>query len=302
MDAQAPLHGYPRPGYFHAASLGLLIFLPTALFMIALSFMTFLFYRVPALVWLVICVMLGLSLMFMVVRPARDGPKYWFNLGVVCFMAVCVGTTAGFLNYERNMDKYFAYQGQRAYDNVGPTEPALQHLDAGKIVFTTDAVVDVQNVYVSEAAKSYCVAPIVREDAAGKQSVQFWAAGLDCCQPGSNFTCDDAADSTAHAGLVYLDGLSYPEYDMGKFRDAAKATMDAKGLNGARPQDALFVKWVKDVDMAHQDYWYTAANFVVMGLCVFAIFATVVGFTIHFSARRVPAKSKIEARSYGGAR
>lgn len=296
MDAQVPLAGHAaRPGgYFHMVSLGLLVFLPASLFMASLCFMTFLFKEIPSLVWVIISMCLGLSLLLMVVRQ-----KYWFNLGVVCFVAVVVGTGAGLWNYQKNMDKYWAYQGQRTYTDVPPTKPALQHLDAGKIVFTADSVIDEKRTSTLVSGRTYCVAPIVKRGAAGTQSLQYWAAGEDCCVRGSNFTCDDAADPAAHAGLVYLDDFALPDYDMGKFRAAAKAIIDARGLSGAKPEDAIFVRWVKDADAAHREYWFVATNFAIMGICVYTVFAVLAGFGIHFTSRRAPPKSKMEAR-YGG--
>lgn len=296
MDAQVPLAGHSaRPGgYFHMVSLGLLVFLPASLFMASLCFMTFLFKEIPSLVWLSVSMCLGLSLLLMVVRQ-----KYWFNLGVVCFMAVIVGTAAGLWNYQKNMDKYWAYQGQRTYTDVSPWSPALQRLDAGKIVFTADSVIDETRTSTLTRDRTYCVAPIVAKGAAGTQSLQYWAAGVDCCVQHSNFTCDDAADRTAHAGLVYLNDFAIPDYDMDKFRVAAKAIIEAQGLKGAKPDDAIFVMWVKDADAAHREHWYVATNFAIIGICVYTVFAVFAGFGIHFTSRRVPQKSKMEAR-YGG--
>jgi len=296
MDAKDPLAGHSaRPGgYFHVVSLGLLIFLPASLFMGSLCFMTFLFKEIPSLVWLSISMCLGLSLLLMVVRQ-----KYWFNLGVVCFMAILVGTAAGLWNYQKNMDKYWAYQGQRTYTGVPSTAPAVQRLDAGKIVFTSDSVINNKLTSTLVSGRTYCVAPIVTRGATGTQSLQYWAAGADCCEKGKNFTCDDAADPTAHAGLVYLDDFALPDYDMDKIRAAAKAIIEAQGLSGAKPEDAIFVRWVKDADAAHREYWMVATNFAIVGICVYTVFAVIAGFSIHFTSRRAPPKSKMEAR-YGG--
>lgn len=60
---------------------------------------------------------------------------------------------------------------------------------------------------LAQDGSTYCVAPIV--DAA-TSSVQFFAAGIDCCSRG-NFECDDAWDEKAHAGLV-LRHAWHPQY------------------------------------------------------------------------------------------
>lgn len=302
MDAQVPLIGGQRPGYFHTVSLGLLIFLPATFFVIVIGFMTFLFQKVPALVWIVICLCLALSMMFMVLRQQREGPKYWFNLGLVCATAVIAGTVAGLWNYNKSMNKYWAYEGQRTYQNVAAAEPALQHLDAGKLVFIKNTMLDQSKSFAWMSGSAYCVAPVVAKGPSmGQHSVQYWAAGTDCCDKGSKFSCDDAADPNAHAGLVYLDDVLLPDYDLGKFRQAAAAALAAQtDLQGTSPEDALFVRWVKDVDAAQRDYWYYAASFVIIAVCFHTLFSVLVGFIIHFTSRRSIAKSKMEARSFGG--
>merc|ERR1719168_484085 len=103
--------------------------------------------------------------------------------------------------------------------NVMPEEPALSHLDAGKITFSKDARVDFEVVTGLADGQRYCVAPIVGKSP--MTTVQYWAAGVDCCSQDGNFTCHDVGSKTAHAGLVYLD-YGPRRGDLEKFRRAAR--------------------------------------------------------------------------------
>ena len=98
-----------RPISYHVRSLSLLIFLPFLMFtsLVALSSFTF---RIPGLTWGLAMVYLAICLLFMVVRQSRDGPRFWFHAGGLCFMATALGCTCGLWNYSRNTYKYWAYE------------------------------------------------------------------------------------------------------------------------------------------------------------------------------------------------
>eukprot|EP00438_Fugacium_kawagutii_P025670 Skav205815 [mRNA] locus=scaffold307:430550:432604:+ [translate_table: standard] len=105
---------------------------------------------------------------------------------------------------------------------------------------------------------TYCVAPIV--DAA-TSSVQFFAAGIDCCSRGK-FECDDAWDEKAHAGLV-LRHAWHPQYAL-----AVKQAAAAFGLTTAK--NPLFVQWVVDPEKVEMNYWMLG-NGILVGSCLISL-------------------------------
>lgn len=274
-------------------SLGLLVFLPTTIFTVIMLFVTFFFHSLQPLVWVVVTLCVGLSVMFMVVRHSRDGPKYWFNLGALCFIAAVCGTFIGLWNYQRNMLVFYAYDGQRQYNNVLPGDPALQHLDAGQLYFSPDAHVDMTYVQThTSAGVTYCVAPVVGQ--ASQDYVEYWAAGENCCT-GGHFTCGEASNSQIHAGLVYLDDESLPDNNRAKFKKAADK---AQSVGVLASKDAFFVQWADPVQ-AKRQYWNYGVGYMAVSLIVYLVISVVVGLAVHFF--RSPFRSnkdKLTARGF----
>jgi len=197
------------------------------------------------------------------------------------------------MNYERGMSKYYAYEGQREYVNVVPNELALSHLDAGKITFSSDAHLDFQHSATFRDGDIYCIVPIVGN--AAVTQIQYWAAGTNCCEHNRNFTCDDAANSKAREGLVYLDvGVFANDADVVGFRKAVKEATAAFGLKSSN--DALFVRWVVNSDEAQRGYWNSSVGFIVGSTLIYLVISLVIGATIHFGSR--PPKNKQPPKNY----
>lgn len=291
-----------RPIYFHTMSLGLLIFLPIACFTMLAVFITLLFHRLAILCWIFVVLSVGMSIMFMVVRQSREGPKYWFNLGAVCFVATCFGFALGLWNYHRNMIIYWAYDGQREYSNVLPTTPAVQYLDAGQMSFSAGTVLDLDRVityHTGTGGATYCLAPVVSgpaQSSSRQQTViEFWAAGLNCCEV-NNFHCGPLE---ARGGLVHLSDPSLPDNHLTDFRQAALVGSAAHGLTSS--EDALFLQWTPDPAQAQATYYRSGITVMASGIVIYSVISVVAGFMLHF-IRRLPSRSvmkdKLTARAY----
>ena len=93
-----------------------------------------------------------------------------------------------------------------------------------------------------------CVAPLVTSR---RSSVQFWAAGQDCCPKEGAFDCYDARHG-AREGLVYLDDELFEQNLVALLRRAAQAAVLQHGLRASK--DALFVALhlqpTKELEMA----------------------------------------------------
>lgn len=285
--------GPPRPNYFHTASLGLLVMFPSLMFSVISVTLAFLFHKLPGMCWSLTTFCASISVMFILVRPVREGPRYWFNLGCVCLLATVAANVTGFWNQYRHFGVYWAYEGQRVYLNVSPGEHALSHLDAGKIAFSLETRVDLSASVGLADGDRFCVAPVV--GTAPAKTVEYWAAGVNCCdQDGKNFTCDEVTNKDARSGLVYLDYGPRSEH-LGQFRRAAR---EAGAAHGAAPSaDALFVSWVEDPDVAQQWYWDAGIAFLVGGLLSYVGFSLVLGVVLHFGRRTPPSKTKLEGRN-----
>lgn len=291
-----PIAAPARPNNFHTVSLGLLVLLPALIYFgISLGY-ALLFHKMPALCWTFTGLCMCLSATFMSAKPVREGPRYWFNVGSLCLLATLSANLAGQWNMRTHFSMYWAYTGQREYSNVLPGEAALSHLDAGKIFFNTDARVDVQHASEGLAVgqERYCVAPIVGKTPS--TTIEYWAAGIDCCSQAGGFTCNEAANPNVHSALVYLDSGPKQQW-LASFKQAAREVGAAHGLTPS--EDALFVAWVQDPDAAQQLFWKSGMSFLAGGSLAYIGVSAVVGIALHFGRRAAPAmkKNKLESRS-----
>jgi len=283
-----------RPSNFHAISLSLLVFLPVLTFLLISLGWVFLYQQKPILFWSMTCACVGLSLLFMLVPPVRDGPRYWFNLGCLCLVAAVSANGVGLWNFKQHLETYWAHEGQQVY-NVLPGDRALSHSDAGRLIFSGDAHVDVSASIGLQKGHRYCVAPIISATSPVQQ-IQYWAAGVDCCgRDSGSFSCGEVKDLKAHAGLVYLDhGLGHEA--LRYFKEAAR---EAGAAHGAEPsEDALFVEWTVDPDEAMRRYWSAGVLVLVASACAHAVVSSIAGLLVHFGCRRRAAsRGKVDKRS-----
>mmetsp|Transcript_71273 Transcript_71273/g.230829 ORF Transcript_71273/g.230829 Transcript_71273/m.230829 type:complete len:297 (-) Transcript_71273:272-1162(-) len=294
MESSQASVGLQRPQAFHTMSLGLLVMLPTLMFLMISLFVVFLFHSVQPVIWVVVAICLLVSLVFMSARKVhmRDSPNFWLNLGSLCALATVAATAASLYNWQRHLARYWAYEGQRAYTNVLPSEPALSHLDAGRLLFSADARLDFAGAGVHGDSGRLCVAPIL--GSAPQATVEYWAAGVGCCGPAGNFSCGAADDNQARGGLVFLtDGAAAGLLD--GFRRAARHVGAARGLPPSA--DALFVQWVADPQEAQRGIWGEGMRFLVGSAAAYLGLSVVAGTALH-CCRRAPAKSRLEDRRF----
>lgn len=292
-DEYAPLHGSSsvrKPSNFHTQSLAWLVMTPFLTFFTIMACFTFLYYDSSTVCWMWVLSCAGMACCLCAIPSRRpEGPSFYLQLGGLCLIAIGVGTALGYYNWDRHMSFAAAYGGQRSYSNVLPTEPALSHLDAGKIVFSSDSKLKkTTSVGYRDGDSTYCVAAVIDSTAQSASTAHYFAAGVDCCDAKGSFTCDEADNKKAHSGLVYL---KFGNSDLlSKFRKAAQALAAAQGVIVAK--DALFVKWVRDVDKAGNSYQNSGISFFLGTSLVYLVLSTAAGFTLHFG-HRVGSRSRI---------
>lgn len=208
-------------------------------------------------------------------HSGKPGGKRWYAyLGTVCFLATIAGGILGFYCYHTFMFQYNSYEERRMYANVLPSEPASTKVDAGKMVFATDARVDISKSVGFKAGSFYCVAPILDEDMDTR--VEYWAAGVDCCSYRGDFNCDDAWDPKARSGAVIFEDSSELVPSERVFFEKARAEAET-AYNMASSDDAIFVKWTKDPDAIQDRYWKSAMGFLAFTLCAYLVISIMFG-------------------------
>lgn len=261
-----------------------LIIPPFMMFLIVEGMFTFVYSENHLIVWVTVAICAGMAF-FMVCLPNKrpEGPMFHMQVGLLCLIATGAGAIAGFYNWDRNMSRYDGLEGQRTYHNVLPAEPALAHLDAGKIYFSSDSKPNLANAVGYKDGSMYCVAPVVDSQSGTKNKGEFFAAGVDCCKAtgpsSSSFNCGAARDPQAHGGLVYLDN-----HLVAKFRKAAERAAAAHGT--AVSKDALFVEWVREPNKAANALQNTGITFFLSTSAVYLSMSILAGFFAHNTTRR----------------
>mmetsp|Transcript_106843 Transcript_106843/g.212156 ORF Transcript_106843/g.212156 Transcript_106843/m.212156 type:complete len:300 (-) Transcript_106843:104-1003(-) len=198
------------------------------------------------------------------------------QLPVQCGVAICLSTVTGLLAYEVYISQYWALSESHIYANVLPSEAAAGYADAGKLVFGDEAHVDVMHALGYKTGHVYCVAPI--RDESMSSSVQYWAAGVNCCGARGSFTCDDAWDARARSALVIQSEDSHPEYAL-----AVKQAEAAFGISSI--QNPAFVRWVLDPEAVQLNFWRVGTSILLLAVLFDFMYSCTVAWLVNSSWR-----------------
>lgn len=258
-----------------------LIFIPWLLFVLIMAtFVLWYHHHYLVTVFTILC-----GLMFSIAMIAigsggrksggrQDKKKTYTYLGCVCIVATLSAGILGYYCYHSYMFQYNSYEERRFYSNVLPAEPASTKVDAGKLVFSTDARVDISKSIGFKAGSFYCVAPILDEDMDTR--VEFWAAGVDCCSYRGDFSCDDAWDPKARSGAVMFEDSSWLVPSKRPYFEKARLEAET-AYNMASSDHAIFVTWTKDPDAIQEQYWKSAMGFLTFTICVYLVISIMFG-------------------------
>jgi hypothetical protein len=206
-------------------------------------------------------------------------------LGLLCLCAIVLGVVLGMFGWEAFWRQYWWTQtGARYVGNTANT-PAGSQLDAAVVNFAdpgTNTLLDGTSVDSSRAAgyrkwHMYCAAPVLSplSTASGLARVNYWAIGIDCCQPYGGFTCGASRSYKGTTGVVMLEGgYPCPNCNVELF-DQAIAKAEAQfGLVSAA--GALRVLWVEK----SEDVIYSVASQAILYL----VASCAISFFIFFAA------------------
>jgi len=273
---------YQRRTGMGYGGLFMLVVLPWAIFASVLGFFSFPFHNFQRLTWLLVFGAYAFSGYFLTHQAPRGGSaSYYTYLGMLCLLACTLATVLGLYNYHEFMFSFFAYDEFREYGNVLPSEPAASKADAGKIIFSSDARVDTTKAVGYVQNDVYCVAPIL--DDTQSTTIQFWAAGVNCCGKRADFSCDSSWDSRARSGVVVLDNDSWMPSHHDTYMKAVEVAEAAFDLISAK--EPIFVRWVLDPQAIQDDFWRKGAGFFVVGVGVYLVLNCIFATVLHRSSQ-----------------
>lgn len=221
-------------------------------------------------------ILLSLNTWFIVYHYNRaNNPEV--VLGILCLTASIISLTVGVFGVSGSLSEYRQISQGASYFNVLPSEPAAGKADATTLMFTNASRVDLTRAFgftdiLSTAGHTYCVAPILSGDLF-QTRIEYWAAGVDCCEAHANFACHRAQSDRAHGALVWQAS----RYDEG-FRKAVRGAEALYRLTTG--PKFLLVKWTENPVGYRNALWnQTTMLFMVFG-GVYLVISSMIGIAL----------------------
>jgi len=197
----------------------------------------------------------------------RAGRTTWaIFLFLAMLLAWTLGLKLGNYNYSLHLRPFYDIEGLNTYPQVDPSKFRGQQLmDAGRIVFTKDARLDVRRSMGFKNPDTYCAAPITvgDENVTFKvlPSYDFWAVGLNCCGDKGDFKCGEYNNPKAHAGVRLMRD---DQRDF--FRLAVQQAESAFNIKSVHP---VFGHFMQDPVAEALSYQEEGFRYYFMGMCLY---------------------------------
>jgi len=277
------IHGQRRR--LNIVAICISLFVPWLLFCIVYWAMSFsLHYKNPFLCYVV--VLLGLCfvgftayLAFQAIRkkeavsPLIGGndtqrePTWLIFLFITCLIAWLLATLGGDANYINNLEPYYDVSNLNIYPSVDPSRMRGQQLmDAGRVMFTRAAKLDLTRAVGFKNSEMYCVAPIVSgDDPKHLPTYDFWAVGVNCCSgDSSDFHCGAFNNGQANAGLRLMRDDQRPFFRL--------AVQQAEAAYNIKADHPLFFHWMQDPVAEVNAYMEEGFKYYLLGIFTHFIF------------------------------
>jgi uncharacterized membrane protein YidH (DUF202 family) len=249
-------------------------FVPWVLFCIVYAITSFdLHYHRPFLCWLlvalagvvvlVVCLAAALSMRRKMSSDMDREPSWLLFVAVTMVLAYVCAIVYGNLNFSSTMRMFFDLSHLNTYQAVNPaTMRGQQMMDAGKVYFVNNSMLDLRKAMGFQNLDTYCVAPItvLQDDSAVPHtSYDFWAVGLGCCSGSTaDFHCGEYNRRGAAAGLRLMNDEQRDFY-----RLAVQQAEVAYNIKATHP---LFFYWMADPASEMQSYNDEARRFYFIGM------------------------------------
>lgn len=186
---------------------------------------------------------------------------------------------------------YFSLEELDTYINIDPANDRGQtYMDAGQVYFKESTFVAKTKAVAYRENGVYCVAPIIRQPLENQEGVEavasqgaftlppsgtvdFWAVGINCCDPsGAAFTCGQVDGVGARAGVRLMRDDVRPFFTMAVQEWTAKNNLPAR--------HPLFFTWVADPLWEVEKLWTNSATNLVYFLGMFCVTNTVMSYLL----------------------
>lgn len=239
--------------------------LPWLMFTLTVGLFTFAFQDFEPIVWGLAASSALLALLLMAIgfnaRPVQ--------MTIGCFLLLSLGAAVliGRCIESRFMHDYWRIERGASYHNVRPQAPSLSYLDATVLEFNEMTYVDVsRSIGFMQGGNFLCVAPIYSANMTS--SPEFWAVGINCCEPRGDFACIDSDEMRSKRGLVVERSST--------FTKAIRMAQSVHGLGDLRGQ-GIAMHWIANPNSAKQSLWSSAVTLVTITAAIHLLIASMVG-------------------------
>jgi len=199
-------------------------------------------------------------------------------LGILCLIAILISSVVGEYAMLTGLREYKRLSRGASYFNVLPDEAAGGKLDAATLVFASGTRVDTSRSFGftdvrNEEAPVYCVAPVSDGDLYDKR-IQYWAAGINCCETRSNFNCFQPDSVGAEGATVFPKDAKLEE----GFKRAVQGAMGSYGLTTG--DEYLLLMWTKDPVAYRNRLWSGTVTLFGILAIVYLLISGMIGFAV----------------------
>lgn len=214
-------------------------------------------------------------------------PSVYLVLGMLCCIAVFFSTILGYWSYHTYMAFYWSYKSSGEYTNLMPSEPAVAHADAGKLIFSDFTRIDTTRAAGYKDGTVYCAAPILDDTPISK--VEYWAVGTNCCSQRADFNCDDSWNPKAKSGMVVLESNPWLPNNHGQYMNAVRLAESTFQILSAK--EPIFVRWVAEPEVVQDDFYRSGIGFLLAEIFIYLLVSVIFGImSLGAVQKKVPPK------------
>lgn len=194
----------------------------------------------------------------------------------LCLVAGFSGFFVSLISYVHYLRPYHELGMGATYLDMLPSQSAMGATDATALYFAPGTSVDTARTYGFVDARNsdgntYCVAPVSNNYTMREPSVQFFAAGMNCCGKRSAFGCGQGGSGARGALILAREDTADPG-----FKAAVEGAAVAYGL---QPGNGYLLLYMLTDPMAFRvDKFYTALKLLLIYSLVYLLIACMTGY------------------------
>jgi len=261
----------------------LAVALPWLTSALVLFLFLFAYQDLAVLVWAVIALCMGLSLLFLILGRSVNNLTFMV-IGAMSLLCVVLASAIGLWLNDAFLVSYSWLDSSTELKDVDPTGGLSSHEEVGIFRFVAGTFVDNFRTlgFVAEG-EIFCVAPVslASSSAAVNATIAYWAAGQNCCEKRSNFDCGAARESDLSTIAAVSAEQAYSWNQKSELVYFRRAIAQAEAVYGVKSTNATrLLSFVKSPQEITGDLWDQALQAVLLSCMFFLIVSGTAGLLL----------------------